>query len=378
MIAQIRRLSVRRCVLSPGYFRDLSECAFAQGVRLDGVTLVCTGGAAVSAALFRKSKAVFPGAEILYVYGSTEAEPISLVSADELLAECFPLTRSGAGVCVGKPIREARVGIMPVTVLPRPAAKDPRDCFLPPERVGELVVAGTHVARRYYRDEASTLRIKIRDADGGIWHSTGDLAYLDRQNRIWLLGRLRPPAPGSPAPGSPPPAIQELSHPYRLEPAVDELASVRRSALVDAWQGGRLCRILAVQTSLPKTRLKPDQRSRILGELSRTVAGTGVRVDAVVFVNKLPLDARHRFKIRREELERRIAAGVRLYPLPGGSIGEIGTPTRMSQRTPGPAAPARTLNGGSRLPVSRGRSRPRKSRLPASSRRAGGSTRRGP
>ena len=313
MIDQIRRLSVRRCILSPGYFRDLAEHASAGGVSLEGVKLVCTGGAAVGAALFRKAKAVFPRAEILYVYGSTEAEPISMISADELLADCFPRTGSGAGVCVGKPIGEARVGILPETPPPQPATKDPRTCFLARNGVGELVVAGSHVARCYYRDETSTMRIKIRDADGEVWHRTGDLGYLDRENRIWLLGRVRPAAPGHPAPPG-----RETSHPYRLEPAVDELAPVRRSALVDVARRGKLTRVLAVQPATPRGRLRAGQRSRILGQLSRTITQTGVGVDAVVFLKKLPLDARHRFKIRREKLQRRIAAGGRLYRLPAG------------------------------------------------------------
>jgi long-subunit acyl-CoA synthetase (AMP-forming) len=55
---------------------------------------------------------------------------------------------------------------------------------------GEVVVAGAHVCRGYFKDEDAFTRTKIVEADGTVWHRTGDVGYLDEAANLHLVGRV--------------------------------------------------------------------------------------------------------------------------------------------------------------------------------------------
>lgn len=53
-----------------------------------------------------------PRAEVFSNYGATEALPTSEMSAQEVLAETWPLTLQGAGICVGRPFTGVELRII--------------------------------------------------------------------------------------------------------------------------------------------------------------------------------------------------------------------------------------------------------------------------
>ena len=58
---------------------------------------------------------------------------------------------------------------------------------LKPYEVGEIVVTGKAVNKSYLNPEKN-LENKFQ-AEGEIWHRTGDAGYLDQSNNLWLMGR---------------------------------------------------------------------------------------------------------------------------------------------------------------------------------------------
>ena len=63
-----------------------------------------------------------------------------------------------------------------------------------PGLVGEVWVAGTHVAQGYWRNpEATALVFRARTASGGAqhWLRTGDLGFLDEDGELYITGRIK-------------------------------------------------------------------------------------------------------------------------------------------------------------------------------------------
>jgi acyl-CoA synthetase (AMP-forming)/AMP-acid ligase II len=162
---------------SPSFFAPLARSLAASGAELPHLRSLVVGGGRVPSRLLEQLKAVAPQAEVLVTYGSTEAEPIASIEADEILA--MGGDGAGRGSCVGAP----KAGIH--LALWRPDTTDPVAVGEP----GEVVVAGDHVNRSYLDDPEADAKYKV-PLDGLVWHRTGDVASQDDQGRLWLLGRV--------------------------------------------------------------------------------------------------------------------------------------------------------------------------------------------
>ncbi len=65
---------------------------------------------------------------------------------------------------------------------------------LGPGVVGEIWVAGPHVAQGYWRDPegtASVFRARIASGDARCWLRTGDLGFLDEDGELYVTGRIK-------------------------------------------------------------------------------------------------------------------------------------------------------------------------------------------
>ncbi|HEU0015282.1 MAG TPA: AMP-binding protein [Longimicrobium sp.] len=177
---------------SPAFYERLAGWCAETGRRLP-LRALFTGGAPVLPPLARLLAEVVEG-EVGVVYGSSEAEPIAGISAREMLAamEAGAAAEPRAeGLCVGRPVPQVDVRLL----RPEDGPIMLGDAGLAewegaPGEVGEVVVSGPHVLSGYLNDPDAERQNKIRDG-AGIWHRTGDAAWMDGEGRLWLMGRVK-------------------------------------------------------------------------------------------------------------------------------------------------------------------------------------------
>ncbi|HSQ58558.1 MAG TPA: fatty acid CoA ligase family protein [Gemmata sp.] len=184
-VAQIRQFQVTNMFGSPAVLRRLGELS----TPLESLRRVISAGAPASAAAIERFAKLLPeSAQVFTPYGATEALPIANIGSREILSETRHLTEQGKGVCVGRPVAGMDVSIIPITDEPIPEWSD--SLMLPPGEVGEIVVRGPVVTRRYYNRPDATALAKIHDPrTDDILHRMGDIGYIDDRGRLWFCGR---------------------------------------------------------------------------------------------------------------------------------------------------------------------------------------------
>ncbi len=103
-------------------------------------------------------------------YGQTEASPsITFSSYDDSLERCSKT--------VGKVISNVQIRIISLeTGMP-----------LAVDQPGRIEVSGYNVMQGYYRDEAETAKVFTEDG----WLITGDIGYLDQDDNLYIVGRIK-------------------------------------------------------------------------------------------------------------------------------------------------------------------------------------------
>jgi acyl-CoA synthetase (AMP-forming)/AMP-acid ligase II len=270
----MRAWGVTTCTASPPFLRRLAGHAAGLGLRR-----ILTGGAPVSDDDLARWYAAFPGAEIVVVYGSTEAEPVAHVDGRERLAASREQPPAAPGCCLGRPVPNVRVRIVGISSSPLRLGPDGwAGIEMPDGQIGEFVVAGPHVCRDYYRNPAAVAANKILEPGGGVWHRMGDTGCRDGSGRLWLAGRVHSTVwrAGRPV------------HPLLVEQAA--LApGIRQAACVgapDPALGERAVLVLSGDALPTETEVRARLRE------------AGVEADEVVFTRRpLPVDPRHNAKV---------------------------------------------------------------------------------
>lgn len=275
VLAQMRRHGVTTCTASPPFF-DRLAAELGRGGTRPAVRRILTGGAPVSDAQLRDWRRAFPETEILVVYGSTEAEPVAHLSAEERLS-----ASQSPGFCVGRPSERVRAKVVRIHDGPIELGSEGWTGWdLPAGEIGELVVSGDHVCRDYYQNPRAIRENKIADPDGVIWHRMGDTGSFDSEGRFWIAGRVHSTIRRS----------GELVHPQLVERAArGEDPRVRRAAAVglpDPELGERV--VVVIETA--EQGLEDEIKTRLLR--------TGFTADEILLTqDPLPVDPRHNSKI---------------------------------------------------------------------------------
>jgi olefin beta-lactone synthetase len=280
VLDQMHSHGVTTCTASPPFFDRLAaEVARRPGNR-PRLRRILTGGAPVSDAQLRTWRRVFPETEILVVYGSTEAEPVAHLTAEERLSVQNVDRPKTPGFCTGVPCERVRTRV--VRIHPGPidiGAGGWADWELPAGDIGELVVSGEHVCRDYYCNPGAVRENKIADGEV-VWHRMGDTGSFDREGRFWIAGRVHSTIHRG----------EHLVHPQLVEQAArSEDPRIRRIAAVglpDADLGERI--VVVVETD----------EDGIGSEIADRLRTAGLPVDEILLTAKpLPVDPRHNSKI---------------------------------------------------------------------------------
>ncbi len=187
IVSQLGQYRADTLIGSPFFIQQLAAYVSERNIAMPYLKKVVTGGAPVFPGEARKYIAAFPQAAVKIVYGSTEAEPVSSISATGLLD--FEAASFTEGLNVGRPAPVAEVLIIPYKDEPLEAAADDvlYGWSLPPGTIGEIIVAGPHVLDAYYNSPGALLRNKIFTREQ-CWHRTGDSGFM-KDGYLYLAGR---------------------------------------------------------------------------------------------------------------------------------------------------------------------------------------------
>lgn len=287
IVRAIRQEKVTNSFGSPTLWRKISRYCLANNLTLPSVKRVLMAGAPVSPALFADLQKILPNGTAHSPYGATESLPIASISAHEVLGETAAKTATGAGTCVGRPVRDIEVMIIAIADAPVSTLADA--CTLVAGEVGEIIVRGPVVTREYDTLPEATAAAKIFDGDR-VWHRMGDLGYLDAAGRLWFCGRKAE-------------RVETASGPLyteQVEPIFNAHPGVARSALIATGPDGRRPAIVIEPVSRDVV-ATPSLRRKLVREL-RTLAEAHAPTDRIrlAYVHpRFPVDVRHNAKIHR-------------------------------------------------------------------------------
>jgi acyl-CoA synthetase (AMP-forming)/AMP-acid ligase II len=225
----------------------------------EGIRLLLLGSApAHRQFLERLQKVVKPSTAVWSVYAMTEMLPVSAIDMTEKLETEPP------GDLVGRPFPGVRVRV----------AAD-----------GELFVSGPNLFRRYMGEDETPE------------HATGDLATLDEDGRILMLGRKKHMIIRG----------RENIYPSLVESVVDSIPGVRRSCLCGYYDEVRADERLVLVLEAAAG----EDGARLIRRVQNAIVAGPTRIDAnaipdQIVVMPLPVDARSR-KTDRAAVSHRLA-----------------------------------------------------------------------
>jgi acyl-CoA synthetase (AMP-forming)/AMP-acid ligase II len=155
LVSQMLSEKVTSCTFAPALLGRVTEYCNENSIELLQVRRIVTGGAPIDREVFRCLKKIAPGASAVALYGSTEAEPIAFIEADELLND----TSAGDGVNVGNIVRGLETKI--ITIHRGDIELDDQGWEkweVPEGETGELIVSGAHVNQEYYKNSEAFRR----------------------------------------------------------------------------------------------------------------------------------------------------------------------------------------------------------------------------
>jgi acyl-CoA synthetase (AMP-forming)/AMP-acid ligase II len=242
---QLETNQITRLSGPPGTIEKIAEELIIKNKVIPTVQNILIGGAPLPKWLIKKLKNPFPNATINIIYGSTECEPIASVNANYYLDTDLP------GYCVGFPIQEISI----------------------------------HQSNPFLYNGQSIFEIDIEGPNVSIQenqkcHHTGDLGYFDSNNNLWLVGRK---------------AEMIQHHPVgMIESKLEEFNLVKRAALVEKVKQIH-CFIETENLSNLNLALKTEINSFLTQFDFKNVK--------IHFVEKIPVDPRHDWKIDRSKLK---------------------------------------------------------------------------
>ncbi len=241
---------VTRALLPPALCQTL-----AQTDALTSLKQVFTGGGPIFPDMLAAMQSTHPSLNVTCVYGSTEAEPIAHLNADDISHPDFDAMRDGQGLLVGRATPTTRVRIVD----------------------HEIQVTGDHVNRGYL-DPTHDANNKVNH-DGFIWHRTGDAGRLDEENRLWLLGRV----------GTEVNLNGQCTYPFSIEVAVRQ------------WSGVTSCAFVTFKNN-PLLVVAGDIAMQNQWKTNAAALG----ITQIRHVPAIPMDKRHASKVDRIALLRQL------------------------------------------------------------------------
>ncbi len=290
LVEPIQQFGITNMFGSPAVMEKLGRYGEANDVELPSLNRVISAGAPVPSTTLRRVEQLLDGdAEIHTPYGATESLPVASIASGEILRETADETDRGKGVCIGRPVDAIDIEIIEINDAPIEEWSD--ELIVDGGEIGEFVVKGPQVTKRYFNRQKATEKAKIEDGDA-IRHRMGDVGYFDEEGRLWFCGRKSHRV-----------VLDDGTTLFTVccEAVFNTHPKVFRTALVGVSIGGEKMPVLCVELDeefrgdLGK---KIREQLREIGAEFEHTAG----IDTFLFRDEFPVDVRHNSKIFREEL----------------------------------------------------------------------------
>lgn len=282
---------------SPAAWGKIAARLAARRRRLPSLRKVLMAGAPVDWSIHENllDKVMGEGSITHTPFGSTEALPAADITGAELLAIDSQARRAdGEGVCVGRPLGATRAMIIEIDSAPIATMREAS--IIEDGAVGEIIFSGDIVSPAYNKMPKETRASKILDDTGRLWHRSGDVGRIDRDGRIWFLGRLAH-------------RVETKSRRYfsvEIEGIFNQSALIARSALVGIG-ADRLDQTPLIAIEPKRRAYSRAARVKIATEARMFGRANTKSSDITKFIihnRKFPTDIRHNAKIFREKITR--------------------------------------------------------------------------
>lgn len=300
LACQILNENINCTTLSPSMLVGLARFCKEKGVKLSGLRRVVTGGAPISKDDVKAFYEIAPQTDLWILYGSTEAEPMAHIEGRDMLKES-KITDPDIieeGVNVGHISED--IDFKFIRIKDGPIELDSASWSaieVPSGDVGEFICTGDHVCRDYYNNPDAFKTTKILDPQGRVWHRTGDLAYIDAEKNLWIVGRVNN-------------AIERAGKyffPVRAEVLLKRMSFTYRCAFLGMEHkdlGQATYAAIELKSDIDKASFdfeKAKKQIRAIFEKNK------IPVDEIKFVQSIPMDPRHHskveYKVLREQLK---------------------------------------------------------------------------
>ncbi|KAI4344399.1 hypothetical protein L6164_011631 [Bauhinia variegata] len=171
LLESIQKYKVSVASLVPPIIMTIVKNPDLERYDLSSVRLVTTGAAPMGVELEQAVKAKLPAATLGQGYGMTEAGPLGISLA--FAKEPFEIK---SGAC-GTVVRNAEVKIVDIET----------GVSLPRNKSGEICIRGDQIMKGYLNDPEATKR--TIDKEG--WLHTGDIGYIDDDDELFIVDRLK-------------------------------------------------------------------------------------------------------------------------------------------------------------------------------------------
>lgn len=294
----LENLRDQRCTQafgSPAIWNRVGRYCEAENIQLPStLKRVLSAGAPVPLHVLERMTNAFshPEGNMHTPYGATESLPVASFSSREILTETAPLSRMGAGTCVGNIFPNVNVKIIEITEGPIAALSDVKE--LPPGEIGEIIVKSASTTREYFRRSEATRLAKIPDGES-FWHRMGDVGYLDPEGKLWFCGRKAHVVETKTGP----------RYSVCCEAIFNEHPHIFRSALVGVGPKPEQTPVIIIEFEGGRGPFENDiEEIEFYCELEELAASHEITQDIKEFLYhpSLPVDIRHNVKINRELL----------------------------------------------------------------------------
>ncbi|WP_413290565.1 alpha/beta fold hydrolase [Bdellovibrio sp. HCB337] len=299
LACQIMNEDINCTTLSPSMLVGLARYCKENKIILKNLRRVVTGGAPISKDDVKNFYDIAPQTDLWILYGSTEAEPMAHIEGRDMLKENPAADPEiiEEGVNVGHISEDIaykfiRIKDGPIDLNETSWSK----IEVGQGQVGEFICTGDHVCRDYYNNTEAFKTTKIMDEQHRVWHRTGDLAYIDANKDLWIVGRVNN-------------AIERAGQyyfPVRAEVLLKRMPFAYRCAFLgipEAKLGEATHAVVELKAELDKNTFDFASAKK---EINRVFAKNKIPVDQIQFVHKVPMDPRHHSKVEYKALREQL------------------------------------------------------------------------